>query len=93
MLDDYDAALYPSDNYIEDDMVSFLSDFRSLAYSRERNFSVIVTSKKPLNELNPRLNPNSSPWYNHYLFQQLRLFNEPTASRPNTVYSPRITTF
>ncbi|QLE42080.1 tetratricopeptide repeat protein [Nostoc sp. C052] len=78
LLDDYDTALYPSENYTEDEMQSFLSDFRSLAvYSREQyNLSVIVTSKKTLNELSPPLNPNQTPWYNHYLFRQLRLFDE-----------------
>ncbi|MEH1853902.1 MAG: tetratricopeptide repeat protein [Nostoc sp.] len=82
LFDDYDTALYPSENYAEDEMQSFLSDFRSLAVhdSGKRNLSVIVTSKKRLNDLGPRPNPNQSPWYNHYLFRQLRLFDEQEVS-------------
>ncbi|MFN6513286.1 MAG: AAA family ATPase [Nostoc sp. CreGUA01] len=76
-LDDYDNALYPSNNYTEDEMGSFLSDFRSLAvHSKEgANLSIIITSKKRLNEFSLRFNPNQSPWYNHYLFQRLGLFD------------------
>ncbi|MEH1788589.1 MAG: AAA-like domain-containing protein [Nostoc sp.] len=82
LLDDFDTALYPTANYTEDDMQSFLSQFRNLAvHSKERdNFSIIATSKKRLNELGPRPNPNYSPWYNHYWFQQLRQFNEQEVS-------------
>ncbi|MFM6153551.1 MAG: ATP-binding protein, partial [Sphaerospermopsis kisseleviana] len=36
---------------------------------------MIVTSLQPLSELGPQLNPHASPWYNHYLFQSLKLFN------------------
>ncbi|WP_375492642.1 tetratricopeptide repeat protein [uncultured Nostoc sp.] len=82
LLDDFDTALYPTANYTEDDMQSFLSQFRNLAVNnKERdNFSIIATSKKRLNELGPLPNPNYSPWYNHYWFQQLRQFNEQEVS-------------
>ncbi|MBD2203086.1 AAA-like domain-containing protein [Calothrix sp. FACHB-1219] len=76
LLDDYDAALYPNEQYTEADMETFLSECRSLAYhARERkHLAIIVTSLKRLNEIGPKLNPNASPWYNHYLFQSLKPF-------------------
>ncbi|NEP34943.1 MAG: ATP-binding protein, partial [Moorea sp. SIO3B2] len=47
-------------------------------HSRERRYlSMIVASLRRLNELGPALNPNSSPWYNHYLFQSLKPFTDP----------------
>ncbi|MFM6127260.1 MAG: ATP-binding protein, partial [Sphaerospermopsis kisseleviana] len=50
---------------------------RSLAVHAEESqyLSMIVTSLQPLSELGPQLNPHASPWYNHYLFQSLKLFN------------------
>jgi len=47
-----------------------------LAYhSQEGKYiSVIVASLRGLNDLGPRLTPNKSPWYNHYLFQPLKPF-------------------
>jgi len=78
LVDDYDAALYPNEQYTEADMEVFLSECRNLAYhAQERQYlSMIVTSRKRLNELGPKLNQNSSPWYNHYLFQSLKLFTK-----------------
>lgn len=35
---------------------------------------MIVASLRGLNDLGPRLTPNKSPWYNHYLFQPLKPF-------------------
>lgn len=76
LIDDYDAALRPNEQYTEANMETFLSECRNLAYqSQERkHFAMIVTSLKRLNELGPKLNPGSSPWYNHYLFQSLKPF-------------------
>lgn len=78
LVDDYDAALHTNDSYSEAEMEAFVSECRSLAYhSRERkHLAMIVTSLKRLNELGPPLNPVSSPWYNHYLFQSLKPFTQ-----------------
>ncbi|NEO93648.1 MAG: ATP-binding protein [Moorea sp. SIO3G5] len=78
LVDDYDAALRENQHYTQADMETFVTEFRSIAYhSRERTYlSMIVTSLRPLNELGPPLNPNSSPWYNHYLFQSLKPLTE-----------------
>ncbi len=77
LVDDYDVALAQSQQYSEDNMQQFLSECRNLAVYSEpkRNLSIIVTSKKRLNDLGPRLNPNASPWYNHYLFRQIKPFD------------------
>ncbi|MBX9253190.1 ATP-binding protein [Desmonostoc muscorum CCALA 125] len=77
LIDDFHVALDPKDEYDEDAMQRFLSECRNLAvHSAEgQHMSMIVTSLKRLNELGPKLNPNASPWYNHYLFLRLKTFN------------------
>ncbi len=76
LLDDYDATLRPHPQYTENDIKTFLSECRNLAYhSQERRYlSVVVTSSRRLTEISPNLTPENSPWYNHYLFQPLKPF-------------------
>ncbi|WP_246162604.1 MULTISPECIES: AAA family ATPase [Brasilonema] len=78
LVDDFDVVLSPNEKYAEADMVTFLSECRSLAVHchESKYLSMIVTSRKRLNELNPTLNLNASPWFNHYLFLHLQLFTE-----------------
>lgn len=78
LVDDFDVALSPNEKYTEADMVTFLSECRSLAVhcDESKYLSMIVTSRKRLNELNPTLNSKGSPWFNHYLFLHLHLFTE-----------------
>ncbi|WP_158069580.1 AAA family ATPase [Moorena bouillonii] len=78
LVDDYDAALRENQHYTQADIETFVTECRSIAYhSRERRYlSMIVASLRPLNELGPPFNPNSSPWYNHYLFQSLKPLTE-----------------
>lgn len=77
LVDDFDAALVTNDNYTEAEMETFLAQCRSLAVHAEESkyLSMIVTSLERLSKLGPKPNPNASPWYNHYLFQSLKLFN------------------
>ncbi|MDF5708791.1 MAG: ATP-binding protein [Nostoc sp. S4] len=77
LIDDFHVALKANQEYDEDTMQKFLSECRNLAvHSAEgQHMSMIVTSLKRLNELGPKLNPNASPWYNHYLFLRLKTFN------------------
>lgn len=79
LVDDYDAALCENQQYTTADIQAFLSECRNLVYycPERRYISMIVTSYKRLSELGPPLNPQSSPWYNHYLFQSLKSFTEP----------------
>jgi hypothetical protein len=76
LVDDFDAALVSNDQYTEAEMGAFLAQCRSLAVHAEeaQYLSMIVTSLEPLSKPGPPLNPNASPWYNHYLFQSLKLF-------------------
>ena len=77
LIDDFHIALDTNEQYDEDAMQRFLSECRNLAvHSTEgQHLSMIVTSLKRLNELRPKLDPNASPWYNHYLFLPLKTFN------------------
>ncbi|NEQ82229.1 MAG: ATP-binding protein [Moorea sp. SIO2I5] len=79
LVDDYDGALRENQDYNHGQMETFLTECRSIAYhSKERRYlSMIVASLRRLNELGPDLNPNSSPWYNHYLFQSLKPLTDP----------------
>ena len=82
LVDDYDAALRSQAGYGDSDIAVFLSDCRNIAsHARERQFlSMVVTSLRRLNELGPKLKPDGSPWYNHYLFQPLKPFVETEAA-------------
>ncbi|MEL6462418.1 MAG: ATP-binding protein [Cyanobacteria bacterium J06621_15] len=78
LLDNYEAALFPHENYTEADIQTFVSNIRNLAsHSFESQYlSTVVASSKRLNEIGPQLNPSASPWYNHYLFLSLKPFND-----------------
>jgi hypothetical protein len=78
LVDDFGAALHTNEQYTEADRETFLAQCRSLAVhaGEGKYFSMIVTSLERLNDIGPLLNPNASPWYNHYLFQSLKLFTK-----------------
>lgn len=78
LVNDFDVALQENEEYTEVNMQQFLSECRSLAVASPggKYLSMVVTSLKRLSELGPKLNPNASPWYNHYLFQQLKPLND-----------------
>lgn len=79
LLDDYGAALVTNkNNYDEQDMLVFLREFRNLSiHSKEGQYlSTVVVTFRRLSELGPALPPGGSPWYNHYLFQTLKLFTD-----------------
>ncbi|MEP0916568.1 ATP-binding protein [Leptolyngbya sp. DQ-M1] len=82
LIDDYDVALQPTEDYSEQDAADFLNDCRNLAsHSKEsQHLASIVTSLRRLNEAGIKLKPNESPWYNHYLFQPLKPFSETEAA-------------
>lgn len=77
LIDDFDAAIYSNQEYPDQEMQQFLSECRKLAIYSGREISMIVTSKKRLNEINTTLFAgNQSPWYNHYLFEQIKPFDD-----------------
>ena len=79
LVDNFDFALQENEEYTKADMQRFLGECRNLAVASpgSRNLSMVVTSLKRLNELGPKLNSKASPWYNHYLFVQLKPFKDP----------------
>ncbi len=78
LVDDYDSALRPNEEYKEDNITDFVFNCRTLAYHcRERKYlSMVVSSFRRLDEVNPSIQDQQSPWYNHYLFQPLKSFSE-----------------
>lgn len=78
LVNDFDVALQENKEYTEANMQQFLSECRSLAVASGggKHLSMVVTSLKRLSDLGPQLNLNASPWYNHYLFQQLKPLND-----------------
>ena len=78
LLDDYDVALRPHNDYTEADIENFLFDCRYLASREEQSqyLSMIVASLRRLNDIGPKLAPNKSPWYNHYIYEPLKPFTE-----------------
>jgi hypothetical protein len=42
---------------------------------------MIVTSSRPLSEIGPSLKPHGSPWFNHYLFEDLPPFSKEERNR------------
>ncbi len=78
LLDDYDAALSTNNTYDEQDMLVFLREFRNLAIHNDagQHLSTMVVTFRRLSELGPTFSPGGSPWYNHYLFQTLKLFTD-----------------
>ncbi|MBD2143709.1 ATP-binding protein [Sphaerospermopsis sp. FACHB-1194] len=77
LADDFDTAVETNENYTEAEMGTFLAECRNLAVHADesQHLSMIVSSLQPLGEVGPPLNVHASPWYNHYLFQSLKLFN------------------
>jgi hypothetical protein len=78
LIDDYEAALVPNAGYSDGEISTLVSDCRSLcSHAAESAYcAMVVTSLRRLNDLGPKLQTGSSPWYNHYLFLPLKPFSE-----------------
>lgn len=78
LVDEYDAALQPNQGYKNEDIEKFLYDCRSLANgcNEKKYISMLVTSFRPLTEVNPNLKAKHSPFFNHYYFIYLKPFTE-----------------
>lgn len=78
LADNYEQALGANEQYTEAQMDAFLKDCRYLANAAtERKYlSMVVSSLKRLSDsgYGPKQDPGVSPWFNHYLFQPLKLF-------------------
>ncbi|MBD2487471.1 ATP-binding protein [Aulosira sp. FACHB-615] len=87
LVDDFDVSLVLNEQYTEAERETFLAQCRSLAVGG-RYLSMIVTSLNRLNELGPKVKANASPWYNHYLFQSLKLFADKDLDQLLTIIRP-----
>jgi hypothetical protein len=83
ILDDYEKILSTPEKYSKDykksqEMQTFLSGLRNLAvHSTEgQYFSTVVAAFQRLDELGPELPRGGSPWYNHYLYVDLKPFSQ-----------------
>jgi hypothetical protein len=83
ILDDYEKILRTPESYSKDykksqEMQTFLSGLRNLAvHSTEcQYFSTVVAAFRRLDELGPELPRGGSPWYNHYLYVDLKPFSQ-----------------
>lgn len=77
LADDYDVSVRTNPQHEEDAVEAFLSECRSIACAQEGQcLSMIVTSSRRLSDISPKLTPDKSPWYNHYLFRQLKPLTE-----------------
>jgi hypothetical protein len=83
LLDDYHGILSTPESYSKEyeksqEMQTFLSGLRNLAvHSKEgQYFSTVVAAFQKLNELGPELPRGGSPWYNHYLYVDLKPFSQ-----------------
>ncbi|NET24473.1 AAA family ATPase [Okeania sp. SIO1I7] len=81
LLDDYHGILRTQQEYDYEksrEMQTFLSGLRNLAvHSTEgQYFSTVVAAFRKLDELGPELPRGGSPWYNHYLYIDLKPFSQ-----------------
>lgn len=83
LLDDYHGILGTQEDYINNleksrEIQTFLSGLRNLAvHSTEgQYFSTVVAAFRRLDRLGPDLPRGGSPWYNHYLYVDLKPFNQ-----------------
>ncbi|MDJ0518769.1 MAG: ATP-binding protein [Trichodesmium sp. MO_231.B1] len=83
LLDDYHGILGTQEDYINNleksrETQTFLSGLRNLAvHSTEgQYFSTVVAAFRRLDRLGPELPRGGSPWYNHYLYVDLKPFNQ-----------------
>jgi Cdc6-like AAA superfamily ATPase len=83
LLDDYHGILSTREEYEKKyresiEMQTFLSGLRNLAVhsTESRYFSTVVAAFQKLDELGPELPRGGSPWYNHYLYVDLKPFSQ-----------------
>jgi class 3 adenylate cyclase len=83
LIDDYEKALLPNYQYTNDDVSDFVNQMRTFCTSNANagSVSMIVTSSRPLSDIGPPLTPNGSPWFNHYLFEDLPPFSREERNR------------
>ena len=83
LLDDYHGILRTREDYGKEDpkskeMEAFLSGLRNLAVHNTEGqyFSTVVAAFQKVDELGPEIPRGGSPWYNHYLYVDLKPFSQ-----------------
>ncbi|NEQ39861.1 MAG: ATP-binding protein [Okeania sp. SIO3I5] len=83
LLDNYHRIVGTQEEYINNleksrKMETFLSGLRNLAvHSKEgQYFSTVVTTFQKLHELGPIITRAGSPWFNHYLYVDIKPFSQ-----------------
>jgi hypothetical protein len=81
LLDDYDRVFRAEGNYTQESIRILLNECRNIAnIAEERQYlSMIVATSRRLNELGPALTLDESPWFNHFLYRQLKPLTEAEA--------------
>ena len=82
LLDDYNGILRTPEYYSKDyqksrEVQTFLSGLRNLAVhsTESQYFSTVVAAFQKVDELGPEIPRGGSPWYNHYLYVDLKPFS------------------
>ena len=77
LVDEYNVACQSiHGDYNQEQINHFLYDCRTLALRHNgKSFSMIVVTSERLSDLGPSLSHGQSPWYNHYLFRQIKLLS------------------
>ena len=83
LLDDYHGILRTREDYSKEEqksteMEAFLSGLRNLAVHNTEGqyFSTVVAAFQKVDELGPEIPRGGSPWYNHYLYVDLKPFSQ-----------------
>ena len=83
LLDDYHGILRTREDYNKGEpksteMEAFLSGLRNLAVHNTEGqyFSTVVAAFQKVDELGPEIPRGGSPWYNHYLYVDLKPFSQ-----------------
>ncbi len=83
LLDDYHGILRTREDYSKEEQKSteieaFLSGLRNLAVHNTEGqyFSTVVAAFQKVDELGPEIPRGGSPWYNHYLYVDLKPFSQ-----------------
>lgn len=81
LIDNYDVTLRCHSQYDQGSLDTFLGEWRTFllgpsSQGKSQPLSAIVTSSRPLDKIGPKLTPDKSPWYNHYLYRSIKPFSD-----------------
>jgi hypothetical protein len=74
LLDEFEWVIRSENPKSEAETCDFLSGLRALINSTPKAFSIVLTTRKPLNELCRPIRFMGSPFYNNFIFVRLKPF-------------------